>query len=63
MPLFDYECKKCGNVQEVQHKIAEKNKNYCSKCNASPSKLCKLLSPLRAAHHSWGSWKIGLGKS
>ena len=54
-PLYDYVCTICGTEQEKQHKIAEKNEEPCTNCQATPDKLKKNLSPIRP-HLSWKAW-------
>ncbi len=40
MPLYDYECNKCGHVFEVFHKINETPDLACPKCKSGkPSKV------------------------
>jgi putative FmdB family regulatory protein len=42
MPIYEYECLKCGHNLEVMQKISDKPLTKCPKCKAS--KLEKLLS-------------------
>ncbi|NOR14655.1 MAG: zinc ribbon domain-containing protein, partial [Candidatus Aminicenantes bacterium] len=41
MPLYEYKCDKCGSVEEVIQKVADKPLIKCSKCGGP---LHKLLS-------------------
>jgi len=47
MPLYEYECQVCGVITDLQHKMAEKNKEPCPHCQAPPEKMKKLLSAVR----------------
>ena len=38
MPTYDYECKKCKNIQEEFHGILEKKKIKCNECGS----VCKM---------------------
>lgn len=59
MAWYDYECQKCGKVQTKDHKMAEKNKEPCEECKATPRYLKKLLSrPTHHGHASWSRWKV-----
>ncbi len=42
MPIFEYQCKKCGHVTEVLEKAGDKGKHTCAKC--SSTQMVKLLS-------------------
>jgi len=42
MPIFEYQCKKCGHVTEVLEKAGAKDKHTCAKCGSS--EVVKLLS-------------------
>lgn len=39
---YDYECKKCGNIQEVSHGMHETPKVKCEKCKST--KTQKIIS-------------------
>jgi len=39
MPLYDYECTKCGHTFEVEHGIADTKARRCPKCRAKANKL------------------------
>ena len=40
MPVYDYECVSCGNVEEKVHSIAVLGiQQYCSVCNGRMNKL------------------------
>jgi putative FmdB family regulatory protein len=43
MPIYEYECSKCGHHLEVMQKVSDKPLTKCPKCKAS--KLEKLISP------------------
>jgi len=42
MPIFEYRCKKCGQVTEVLEKAGAENKHKCANCGSE--KMEKLLS-------------------
>ena len=44
MPLYDYECSKCGAVKEVQHSVSEigKIEILCVDCNLPMKKMLSL---------------------
>lgn len=44
MPLYDYGCKGCDNVWEVQHKIAEPGPEECPDCQSK--EIWKMISPV-----------------
>jgi putative FmdB family regulatory protein len=37
MPIYDYECRLCGNVEEVLQKLSEENPAVCTNCGADGS--------------------------
>lgn len=41
MPLYDYECQKCGTVEEVQHTVSEigKIEILCNECDLPMKKM------------------------
>ena len=41
MPIYEYECTKCGEVEEVLQKFSDKPKTKCRHCSG---KLHKLIS-------------------
>lgn len=34
MPLFEYRCKKCGNVTTFLERIGEDKEHHCEKCES-----------------------------
>lgn len=38
MPTYNYECEKCGNVQEEFHGMMESPKIKCTKCKSTKTK-------------------------
>ena len=42
MPIYDYQCDSCNDVQEVQHKMSESGPDTCAACGKGPMK--KILS-------------------
>jgi putative FmdB family regulatory protein len=41
MPIYEYECPRCGEVEEIFQKISDKPLSKCKKCSG---KLHKLIS-------------------
>ena len=41
MPIYEYECTKCGNIEEVLQKFSDKPLTKCKQCSG---KLHKLVS-------------------
>jgi putative FmdB family regulatory protein len=41
MPIYEYECKKCGNIEEIFQKISDKPLAKCKRCSG---RLHKLIS-------------------
>ena len=56
--IYEYKCEECQNVQEVWHKMAEKNTEPCNKCNASVDKMKKIMSVPAGPHISWSKWSV-----
>ncbi|MEW6077021.1 MAG: FmdB family zinc ribbon protein [Thermodesulfobacteriota bacterium] len=50
MPIYEYECTKCGRVNEVWQQMSDKPLKKCSECSG---KLQKLIS--RSSFHLKGS--------
>jgi len=44
MPVYEYECKQCQKVFEVQQKMAEKPLSDCPECQAPVKKLVSMSS-------------------
>jgi putative FmdB family regulatory protein len=42
MPIYEFECTKCGHSQEVWMKFSDKPLTHCESCNG---KMKKLISP------------------
>jgi len=42
MPVYEYECAKCGTVTEVLEKIGSKKRHKCPKCGST--RMEKLFS-------------------
>jgi len=54
MPIYEYECSKCGHVEEVLQKFSDKPLSKCSLCSG---KLRKLMS--QSTFHLKGSgWYV-----
>ena len=41
MPIYEYECTRCGKIEEIFQKFSDKPLNKCKKCSG---KLHKLIS-------------------
>ena len=39
MPIYEYECEKCGKIQEVFQKFSDKPLRKCSHCSGRVNKL------------------------
>jgi len=44
MPVYEYECKQCMKVFEMQQKMADKPLSNCPDCNAPVKKLMSMSS-------------------
>ncbi len=44
MPVYEYECKECNKIFEVQQKIADKALSDCPDCNGPVKKLVSMSS-------------------
>ena len=44
MPVYEYECKECRKVFEVQQKMADKPLSSCPECQAPVKKLVSMSS-------------------
>jgi putative FmdB family regulatory protein len=54
MPIYEYECTKCGQIEEVLQKFSEKPLSKCKHCSG---KLHKLIS--QSTFHLKGSgWYV-----
>ncbi len=54
MPIYEYECTKCGNIEEALQKFSDKPLTKCKLCKG---KLTKLVSP--STFHLKGSgWYV-----
>jgi putative FmdB family regulatory protein len=54
MPIYEYECTQCGNVEEALQKFSDKPLTRCGHCNG---KLTKLVS--QSTFHLKGSgWYV-----
>lgn len=39
MPIYEYECSQCGNVEEVLQKVSDKPLTRCNRCSGRLNKL------------------------
>jgi len=54
MPIYEYECTKCGHVHEIMQKMSDKPLSKCPQCSG---KLQKIIS--QSAFHLKGSgWYV-----
>ena len=55
MPRYDYECEKCGNVQEEVHGMKESPKVKCVKCGSKKTHktLCSTHQVNMNEHPGW----------
>jgi putative FmdB family regulatory protein len=54
MPIYEYECTKCGHIEEALQKFSDKPLTRCENCNG---KLTKLVS--QSTFHLKGSgWYV-----
>ena len=54
MPIYEYECTKCGNIEEALQRFSDKPLKKCGHCSG---KLQKLVSP--STFHLKGSgWYV-----
>lgn len=54
MPIYEYQCKKCGTIEEALQKFSDKPLSKCKHC---PGKLHKLVS--QSSFHLKGSgWYV-----
>jgi putative FmdB family regulatory protein len=44
MPVYEYECKQCNKIFEVQQKISDEPMHNCPECQAPVKKLLSLSS-------------------
>jgi putative FmdB family regulatory protein len=44
MPVYEYECKECDRIFEVQQKMADEPLRHCPKCQAPIKKLMSMSS-------------------
>lgn len=54
MPIYEYECTKCGNHEEIIQKFSDKPVIKCSRCSG---KLQKLISQ-SAFHLKGAGWYV-----
>jgi len=53
--IFDYECKKCGKIEEYLI-TSDKITDRCKHCNATSANLIKLPSWSGTPNLSWSKW-------
>lgn len=65
MPIYEYECKKCGKVFEIYQRLSEKSEDIkCPACGArKPEKRVSSFSSLGNNEYSSNSGSCGGGQS
>jgi predicted nucleic acid-binding Zn ribbon protein len=57
--IYLFECQECGKEQEIECKLAEKDKQSCQKCDAPPEKMKQLINTRFEKNVTWSKWNIG----
>ena len=52
MPIFEYKCSKCGQLEELLVKQGAKKAPKCPKCGAAMDKMFSTFAPRMAAEKS-----------
>ena len=66
MPIYDYECQSCKNVEEIvsQKVLTESDELSCSKCGQSMKRVYSIGSPEKEGRDQFSfgqrSWRKGL---
>ena len=55
MPIYEYECEKCGSVMEVTMKISDPHPTECADCGGGPLQKLISRSAFRLAGGGWYS--------
>jgi len=61
---YGFKCQACGKEQEIECKLADKDKQSCSFCGAPPEKMKQFINidtKIFDKHVSWSTWKVGVG--
>ena len=53
MPIYEYECQKCGHRHEALQKISEDPLTDCPECNASELKKLVSAAGFRLSGNGW----------
>lgn len=56
--VYLYLCEECGEEQEVECKMAEKDEQSCKFCSAPPEKMKQLINTKLKPHVSWSEWRV-----
>jgi len=56
MPIWDFECKKCGNIFEEVSKISDSDNIRCPKCQGETKKVWLQLNKLAYKKFPEGFW-------
>jgi len=59
MPIFEYECKRCGHKTEFMEKSSGKSKHVCEKCGSSH--MQKLFSGFSVGQSRQGTNSFSTG--
>ncbi|MGD9276679.1 MAG: zinc ribbon domain-containing protein [Candidatus Pacearchaeota archaeon] len=54
MPIYEYQCNKCGKIEEVLQKYSDKELKNCKHCDG---KLVKIISQ-NAFHLKGSGWYV-----
>jgi putative FmdB family regulatory protein len=63
MPTYDYQCKKCGNIQEEFHSINDKPSILCKVCNSECEKIFSTGGTFLLQGNDWPSTNARLKQS
>lgn len=60
MKIVEFQCLKCGRVQEKWLKrLSSKNTENCEHCQSPPDQLRRCLCyPKHHQHISWSKWRV-----
>jgi len=58
---FDYVCTNKECSQEREDRIVRREKQDEQTCSKCSSPMSKCLSAPKGTHHSWSTWRVGIG--
>lgn len=62
--IYAFKCLDCGEEQEIECLLADKDKQACLFCHAPPEKMKPLINlntKTYGSHVSWSTWKVDVG--